>query len=75
YFMFDDGKAFPIIGEVTPHILEQAWYLQFPMPYVYTLWWPWVKNFHGEWAIGATDSYGFTKFIWIDKALKKSMGF
>ncbi len=74
YFIFDDAKAYPMIGEVTPYILEQAWYIQFPSPYGYNVWWPWVKNFHGEWAIGnSTD--GFTRFIWIDQDLKKSMGF
>ncbi|MBI2980285.1 MAG: hypothetical protein HYY41_05630, partial [Chloroflexi bacterium] len=75
YYMLDDAKAYPIIGKFVPYIVEQSWYIYFPSPYTYTLWWPWVKNFHGEWVIGVAAKWGFTEYIWIDQSLKKSMGF
>ncbi|MDR3121221.1 MAG: ABC transporter substrate-binding protein [Clostridiales bacterium] len=75
YFMIDDTKSWPLIGDSTPYVLEQAWYLVMPAPYTYTMWWPWVKNYSGEYALGSGHFYNFTKYIWIDQALKASMGY
>jgi peptide/nickel transport system substrate-binding protein len=63
------------MGEYTPHILEQSWILFLPAPYTYTLWWPWVKNFSGEYSLGAGHFNNFPRYIWIDQDLKKSMGY
>jgi peptide/nickel transport system substrate-binding protein len=74
-FMIDDEKAWPLMGEYTPHILEQSWILFLPAPYTYTLWWPWVKNFSGEYSLGAGHFNNFPRYIWIDQDLKKTMGY
>ena len=39
-------------------------------------WWPWVKNYFGEQTVGDDGMFsGLARFIWIDEALKESMGF
>jgi peptide/nickel transport system substrate-binding protein len=38
-------------------------------------WWPWLKNYYGEWNVGDTDIYSILAFAYIDQDLKKSMGY
>jgi peptide/nickel transport system substrate-binding protein len=74
-FMIADDESWPLIGEATPYILEQSWYLTLPAPYTFQLWWPWVKNYNGEYSLGGGHFYNFTHYIWIDQELKKSLGY
>jgi peptide/nickel transport system substrate-binding protein len=37
---------------------------------VYSAWWPWVKNYHGETRIGAVKPNAIYARIWIDQELK-----
>ena len=55
--------------------LAQLYYLPLPAPYIYTFWQPWVKNYHGEYYVGYLHVFNFTRWIWIDQSLKKSMGY
>ena len=40
---------------------------------VYTIWWPWMKNYHGEWALEQIWDWYYAPFVWQDTVLKKSM--
>jgi len=68
----DTAKRNQIYKEVYAYIIDQAYEVHFPTPYVYTMWWPWVKNYHGE-----GISYGahvvFWAYPWIDQELKQTM--
>ncbi|MBI2287883.1 MAG: hypothetical protein HYU83_02695 [Chloroflexi bacterium] len=75
YFMIDDEKAYAEFGKIFAYSIEQAYYLPLPAGRVYTAWWPWLKGYSGESMFGATSQFGFIKWIWLDQALKKSMGF
>ncbi len=55
------------------HEISQAYEIQLPVPDVFTVWWPWVQNYHGEISLGQTKYYSFMPYIWVDQALKKSM--
>jgi hypothetical protein len=44
-----------------------------PAPYVFRLWWPWIKNYHGEPGVGQFAQLNYTKHIWIDQDLKEEM--
>ncbi|HBP68357.1 MAG TPA: ABC transporter substrate-binding protein, partial [Alcanivorax sp.] len=52
-----------IIEEAVPHV----W---LPTEMVYSAWWPWVKNYHGETRIGAVKPNAIYARIWIDQELK-----
>jgi peptide/nickel transport system substrate-binding protein len=58
-----------------PYVLEQAWCVQSPVPNTYTVWWPWIKGYHGEYSPGICNEFRWAKYIWIDQELKKSMGY
>ncbi|MBI2980063.1 MAG: ABC transporter substrate-binding protein [Chloroflexi bacterium] len=74
-YIFDSPKLWPMMKEFFKYAIEQAWYIQFPAPATYHMWWPWVKNYHGEDYIGVSYRLGFVKWIWVDQALKKQMGY
>jgi peptide/nickel transport system substrate-binding protein len=51
-------------------------HIYFPGQNCYTVWQPWVKNYHGEVCVGGVMGYNtWTSRIWIDEGLKESMGY
>ncbi|MBX3619640.1 MAG: ABC transporter substrate-binding protein [Rhizobacter sp.] len=62
------------VRQMTRIILAQAPAIFLPSPYVYTGWWPWVKNYGGELRAGAERPGPIHARIWIDQELKKKMG-
>jgi len=65
----------PILKKYGPFVLGQAIGIWLPVPETYIMWWPWVQNYHGEQMMGFTQVEFHTRYIWIDTALKKSMGY
>lgn len=70
----DDVKWTAKLKEWEPFILGQAIGTFLPSPYKYSVWWPWVKNFHGEATMGYGDDLTWYAYTWVDEDLKKSMG-
>lgn len=68
---FDNEVKTSTLKEIVPYIIEQAYVFVPPAPYVYTMWWPWVQNYHGETVLGHDVGNNFIHFIWIDQSLKK----
>jgi peptide/nickel transport system substrate-binding protein len=56
-------------------ILDKAPHIFLPQPYIYTAWWPWVKNYGGELRAGADRPGPIHARVWVDQPLKKSMGY
>lgn len=71
----DEGKRKLLIKLMTRDIVEKAPYIWLPTPYVYTAWWPWVKNYGGELRAGAERPGPIHARMWVDQAMKKKMGF
>jgi peptide/nickel transport system substrate-binding protein len=70
----DEATRKTMIRAMTVDILKESPYLWLPSPYVYTAWWPWVKNYSGELSAGSTRPGPIFARIWIDQDLKKKMG-
>lgn len=64
-----------VFKDLMPYVIEQCWAIQSPVPYVHTVWWPWLKNYHGEYSPGVCDEFRWAKYVWIDTDLKRSMGY
>jgi peptide/nickel transport system substrate-binding protein len=60
---------------LTRSVLEKAPVIVLPTPYVYTGWWPWVKNYGGELRAGAERPGPIHARMWVDQEMKKKMGF
>jgi peptide/nickel transport system substrate-binding protein len=59
--------------DLTLYVLPLAVMIQLPGPYQYRMWWPWVKNYHGEDLVSYTGRNDSVKFIWIDQDLKEEI--
>ena len=71
----DEAKRIPRVKALTQHVLAQAPILITPMPNSFAVWWPWVKNYDGEQAVGAQRNAPIWSRVWIDESLKKQSGF
>lgn len=71
----DEDERIAMVHELTRQLLEQAPHVWLPTPYVYSAWWPWVKNYSGELRAGAVRPGPIYARIWIDQQLKRDMGF
>ncbi|MFC2056006.1 ABC transporter substrate-binding protein [Chloroflexota bacterium] len=69
----DIDEANRLHKELMKYVLDQAWAIPKVVPYRYTLWWPWLKNYSGEVHLGYNSL--FYNWVWIDQELKKSMGY
>ena len=71
----DDAEVSRLLKDIGPFMLEEAIGVHMPTPYFYTMWWPWVQNFHGEVNMGYYNPYQYICYIWYDEALRKSLGY
>jgi hypothetical protein len=71
----DVPKQHQLLKEVTPHILEQSYYVFLPAALGYTFWQPWVRAYKGEGYSGYMATMGNeSKYLWLDLEMKKKMG-
>ncbi len=70
----DEATRQTMLKAMTIEMLDNAPYLWLPVPYVYSAWWPWVKNYDGELRVGAVKPGPIYARIWIDQEMKKKMG-
>ncbi len=70
----DEATRQKMIRELTREAIDAAPYIWLPTPYVFSAWWPWVKNYDGELRVGAVKPGPVYARIWIDQELKKRMG-
>lgn len=70
----DQHKAMAIYKEMTIYLVDQAYVIPQVQAPSYTFWWPWVRNYSGESAVGY-DGFAWYQWLWYDEALKKSMGY
>jgi len=68
-------KTDEIYRDLVPYIMEQAYVIPIPTPYSYTIWQPWIKNYHGEKASGLLAVDLWPQHVWVDDALKESLGY
>ncbi len=75
YVIKDPDKMLAAKKDYAIWELQQAWGVFMPRPYEYRMWWPWVENYYGINWTGGAGQWDWTKSIWINQALKKSMGY
>jgi peptide/nickel transport system substrate-binding protein len=75
YSIINMPKADQVMREtLAPYLMENAFMIPVPSPYIYTVWRSWLKNYHGEMGNAPTlfNPY-FVKHIWIDQDLKEEI--
>lgn len=71
----DEAKRIAQARALTISLLDHAPYIWLPVQYLYTAWWPWVKNYAGELRAGAVRPGPIYSRIWLDQKLKTELGF
>ncbi len=71
----DEAARVEQLRAITEDILDASPYIWLPIQYLYTAWWPWVKNYNGELRAGAVRPGPIYARIWIDQDMKQAMGF
>ncbi|MBI2850069.1 MAG: hypothetical protein HYX80_03390 [Chloroflexi bacterium] len=71
----DQNEAMRLYREkIFKYIVTKAYAVPDVIGTNHAFWWPWLKNYSGEEAVGY-DDYNWMQWIWIDQDLKKSMGY
>jgi peptide/nickel transport system substrate-binding protein len=70
----DDAGVAKLHKQLSQYIYEDAWVVNTPAEARSTFWWPWLKNYHGELAVGILNPWGWNRWVWLDQDLKKTMG-
>lgn len=71
----DESYRIRTVRAMTEDVLAQAPFILLPTHYEYQAWWPWVKNYDGEWYAGPVRPGPIYAQVWIDQEMKKAMGF
>jgi ABC-type transport system substrate-binding protein len=69
----NQSEADKIYKELMKYVYDQAWAIPYPNVMMRAFWWPWVKNYHGEFGTGYYNYNNHTAWIWIDQNLKEQM--
>ncbi len=70
--MFNEPLRQKMLAEIELSIRQMYW-IQLPLPYIYNMWHPWVKNYHGEAFIGYVNYFAWSTYTWLDLDMKKAM--
>ena len=71
----DETVRMKLTKELNRDVLDKAMHIWLPSRKLFTVWWPWVKNYDGELTAGAVRPGPIYARLWIDRELKKKMGF
>jgi peptide/nickel transport system substrate-binding protein len=69
----NDAECAKIHKQLTEIIYEECWVICSPAQNGTTFWWPWLQNYTGETSLGILNTNIWTKYVWIDQNLKKSI--
>jgi peptide/nickel transport system substrate-binding protein len=70
----DFKGSMKLTHELMKYVLDQAYCLPASRYPQTVMWWPWLKAYSGELSVGYFSGDSWARFIWVDQALKKSMG-
>jgi len=71
----DEAAIDAIHKDLMPYLLGKCYAIGLPEGYSYRFWWPWVRNFNGEFSIGYYNVTDYQQYIWIDQDMKEDMGY
>jgi peptide/nickel transport system substrate-binding protein len=74
-YLIDSKKAMSIFKENMKYVLDQAYVISRPMYPQTSFWWPWLKNYTGEYSVGYVGYETWAQWVWVDQELKKTMGY
>ena len=71
YVFTDIAAADRVHKEWVKYPLDQVWAIPYEYAPMHHFWWPWLKNYHGEYSIGYDTEYKWTTWAWVDQDMKE----
>lgn len=71
--IFDPVERNKLLKELQIRMIVDAPYIWLPGVHAYGYTWPWVKNYYGEFSLGAAVSHPIYATMWLDLDLKEEM--
>ena len=72
----DPDKRNELIKEASVYLLNEAIAIPQAVKVQGRFWWPWINNYYGETYIASTNTWlEPSAWVWIDRNLKKEMGY
>ncbi|MFC1989318.1 ABC transporter substrate-binding protein [Chloroflexota bacterium] len=71
--MANQEERVKLTRENVLRILDQAYTIQPPNPYLYSFWQPWIGGNYGAYGTGYHSQYGYVHFTWVDQDIKKQL--
>jgi peptide/nickel transport system substrate-binding protein len=71
----DTNARNAILQQLCVQLIDNVAYIPIGATDFNTYWWPWVKNYYGEYDTGVYQPAYWQAEIWIDQAQKSSMGY
>ncbi len=71
----DLDKADAVYKQFSADMMGQVWTIPYPASNTHSMWWPYLKNYHGEVSVGYLNGFSWATFAWIDQDMKKKLGF
>jgi peptide/nickel transport system substrate-binding protein len=72
----DEDAQFALYKDISLDIIENAWAVNIPPVFEYSMWWPWLRDYNGEWSLGNTASPCTAfPYIWFDDEMQEEMGY
>lgn len=64
-----------ILNQLCVQLIDSVAYIPIGATDFNTYWWPWVKNYYGEYDTGVYQPAYWQAELWIDQSVKSSMGY
>lgn len=63
-----------VLADVVLGVIDNAYEITLPTPYVFNYWWPWLGGYSGEGEAGFGNYPRIMDYVWVDTAMKEEMG-
>ncbi|MFC1966779.1 ABC transporter substrate-binding protein [Chloroflexota bacterium] len=70
--MANQDERVKLARENVLRILDQAYTMQPPNPYLYSFWQPWIGGNYGAYGTGYHAQYNYVYFTWVDQDIKET---
>jgi len=71
----DTAERNAILKELAVILLDDVPVIPIAVEAFNATWWPWVKNYYGEWEASSYGPGPIAAYVWIDQALKAELGY
>jgi peptide/nickel transport system substrate-binding protein len=66
-------KQCQIYKDLSSYLMDQSWVIPAPAYESHTIWWPWIKGYHGEYGSSNSDLNAWSQYVWLDLDMREKL--